>query len=368
MTATPDHPGPSRFRLRTQLAPYVMAVVPALLPVPDLPARMRVRRTARRLAAADPWPGAEAKNSDAARLALLRLLWLQHQVRRAVRNRQREAATVLARASIETLIVGLWCLHNDRAVRELDAASIKALRDMLTFLSREEIFPGQASFLPERVLNECLARLGQPAAAPSYEAMARQVDKATGGSSALSLYDRYYRPTSTLAVHATAAALMRHVRSDGKVAARPGRAWTRRSPARIADTSVGILAHNIARDGKEASLFAAYARRHMNRALVPVAVVGAMALATTVPTTQVFRMFAAAVGLGRYIWSGRAAADPLDVRTTRIRRAYSEALDLAGIDVPAGALDPFIDHVTGMLAASAVDFARRNDQADRSGP
>jgi len=149
------------------------------------------------------------KNSDAARLALLRLLWLQHQVRRAVRNRQREAATVLARASIETLIVGLWCLHNDRAVRELDAASIKALRDMLTFLSREEIVPGQASFLPERVLNECLARLGQPAAAPSYEAMARQVDKATGGSGALSLYDRYYRPTSTLAVHATAAALIR---------------------------------------------------------------------------------------------------------------------------------------------------------------
>jgi len=184
------------------------------------------------------------------------------------------------------------------------------------------------------VLNECLARLGQPAAAPSYEAMARQVDKATGGSGALSLYDRYYRPTSTLAVHATAAALIRHVRSDGKVAARPGRAWTRRSPARIADTSVGILAHNIARDGKEASLFAGYARRHMNRALVPVAVVGAMAFATTVPTAQVFRMFAAAVGLGRCIWSGRAAADPLDVRTTRIRRAYSEALDLADIDVP----------------------------------
>jgi hypothetical protein len=121
---------------------------------------------------------------------------------------------VLAWASIETLIVGLWCLHNDRAVRELDAASIKALRDMLTFLSREEIFPGQASFLLERVLNECLAGLGQPAAAPSYLAMARQVDKATGGSGALSLYDRYYRPTSTLAVHATAAALTRHVRSE----------------------------------------------------------------------------------------------------------------------------------------------------------
>jgi hypothetical protein len=208
MTATPDRPGPSRFRLRDQLAPYAKAVVPALLPVPDLLTRMRVRRTARSLATADPWPGAEAKSSDAARLALLRLLWLQHQVRRAVRNRQREAANMLARASIETLIVRLWCLHNERAVSELDAASIKALRDMLTFLSREEIFPGQASFLPERVLDECIARLGQPAAAPSYEAMARQVDKAMGGRGALSLYDRYYRPTSTLAVHATAAALM----------------------------------------------------------------------------------------------------------------------------------------------------------------
>jgi Family of unknown function (DUF5677) len=336
--------------------------------VPDLPTRTRVRRKVHNLAAVGPWPGAEAKGSDAARLALLRLLWLQRQVRRAVRNRQREAATVLARASIETLIVGLWCLHNEQAVSELDAASIKALRDMLTFLSREEIFPGQASFLPERVLNECIARLGQPAAAPTFEAMARQVDKAMGGSGALSLYDRYYRPTSTLAVHATAAALMRHVRSDGKVAARPGRAWTSRSPARIADASVGILAHNIARGGPEARLFAAYARRHMERALVPLAVVGAMSLATSVPIAQVFRMFAAAVSLGRYIWSGRAAADPPDVRTTRIRRAYSEALDLAGVDVPAGALDPFIDHVTAMLAANAVDFAQHDGQAGRSGP
>ena len=89
---------------------------------------------------------------------------------------------MLARASIETLLVGLWCLRNDQAVRELDAASIKALRDMLTYLTREEIFPVQASFLPERVLNECISRLGQPTAAPSYEVMARQVDKATGGS------------------------------------------------------------------------------------------------------------------------------------------------------------------------------------------
>jgi hypothetical protein len=51
----------------------------------------------------------------------------------------------------------------------------------------------------------------------------------------------------------------------------------------------------------------------------------------------------------------------------RIRRAYSEALDLTGIDVPAGALDPFIDHVTAMLTASAVGFARRDSHAGRSG-
>jgi hypothetical protein len=86
---------------------YVRILGLAVLPVPDLMTRIRIRRTAGRLATCDPWPGMAATGLDAAELALLRVLWLQRQTRRAVRSRQPEAAVMLARVTIETTITGL---------------------------------------------------------------------------------------------------------------------------------------------------------------------------------------------------------------------------------------------------------------------
>ena len=96
-------------------------LVLSALPVPDLlPSRYKVRRTAHRLArGCDPWPGTAASGSDAARLALLRLLYLQRATHRAVRSRQDEAATMLARVSIETYITGMYCVYESDAVAQL---------------------------------------------------------------------------------------------------------------------------------------------------------------------------------------------------------------------------------------------------------
>ena len=47
---------------------------------------------------------------------MLRLLWLQRQTRRAVRGRHREAAAMLARASVEMLFLGMYCLAVPEAV------------------------------------------------------------------------------------------------------------------------------------------------------------------------------------------------------------------------------------------------------------
>lgn len=60
------------------------------------------------LATRDLWPQDEAAVTalDFAQLALLRLLRLQRETRRAVRTRQREAAALLARTSMETCILG----------------------------------------------------------------------------------------------------------------------------------------------------------------------------------------------------------------------------------------------------------------------
>ncbi|PZG01485.1 hypothetical protein C1I99_07030 [Micromonospora deserti] len=57
----------------------------------------------------------------------MRLLWLQRETRRAVRTRQREAAALLARTSMETCILGLWCLHNPTAASKLRTSEFNDL-------------------------------------------------------------------------------------------------------------------------------------------------------------------------------------------------------------------------------------------------
>jgi hypothetical protein len=114
-----------------------------LLPWPDLIRRHRVRSAARKLVTCSPWPGLDATGTDAAQLAILRVLWLQRQTRRAVRGRHREASVMLARSSIEACILGLYCLHEDGAVAHLQAANIKALRDVVHYLSDTGLVPAE---------------------------------------------------------------------------------------------------------------------------------------------------------------------------------------------------------------------------------
>ena len=70
-----------------------------------------------------PVAGNGGLRTDVARLALLRLLYLQQATRRAVRSHQDEAATMLARVAIETYITGLYCLYEPGAVRSCRAGS-----------------------------------------------------------------------------------------------------------------------------------------------------------------------------------------------------------------------------------------------------
>src|SRR6516165_5708355 len=106
------HPGSMLSALREMIWPVLRCMVP----YPDLPRRRRVRRKARDLIACEPWPGDNATGDDAAQLALYHLLWLQRETHRAVRWHRSETAALLARESVETYIVGTYCLHTDSAV------------------------------------------------------------------------------------------------------------------------------------------------------------------------------------------------------------------------------------------------------------
>jgi len=120
---------------------------------------------------------------------------------------------MLARVAIETYITGLFCLYEPDAEEQLQNGGLKMLRLMLEFI-------GGTTGIPRDVLEECIRHLnaGTPAEGPRVSKMAEKVDAATGATIAISLYNRYYRPTSNLALHAGAASLPRYVRSDG-----PGR-------------------------------------------------------------------------------------------------------------------------------------------------
>ena len=354
---TPRAPG-DRFRLWPAVWPLVRILVLSALPVPDLPSRLKVRRAARALArGCDPWPGMAASGTDAARLALHRLLYLQQAARRAVRSRQDEAATMLARVMIETYITGMYCLYEPGAVAKLQSGQLKMLRPMLEFLREDG---GVLSGIPPEVLDECIRRLnaGTPADGPKVWDMAQKIDAATGSAIAISLYNRFYRPTSNLAIHAGAAALLRHVRDDGRTARRPSRIWGRRAPARIADACLGGLTAFLAgREGEDwrhtARHAAAYADRHHQRAIPPVTAISLGGICRGLRLSQA-RQAAQAIArvreFGQYVQSGQDAGNPA-ARVARIPAGLQECLAIPGLDVPPGSLDPFIDYLAGKIAA-----------------
>jgi hypothetical protein len=338
-----------RFQMWPRLWPFVRAFVLAALPVPDLISRYRVRRLAARLVPRDPWPGMDATGLDVAKLAVLRLRSLQRDTRRAVRSRQHEASTMLARASIETLITGLYCLHVPGAVAQLQGENVRNLPLLLEYLS-------DAGMIPVSVLAECIRGLeaGTPAKGPTVEAMARRVDQATGGSTAISLYKAYYRPASTFAVHAGAGSLLlRHVRWDDRITRRPQRTWARRSPVRIADACLGLLAAAVAQQaGTPRREAVRYADRHGGRALTPVMIMGTSGLKRSIGLRNLMTALEQLRSFGDYIQSGADAQNP-DVRTAKIREGMKSLLLLAELDIPAGALDPYLDYVAAKIASES---------------
>lgn len=132
--ADPEPPLTGPFSFTRRIWPYIRAFAVSVLPCPDLASRCGMRRAARRLITLRIWRGKQATSADAAQLAMLRLLYLQCETRRAVRGRHREASVMLARACVETLLVGLYCLRDADAIERLDGGALKGIADALTYL------------------------------------------------------------------------------------------------------------------------------------------------------------------------------------------------------------------------------------------
>jgi hypothetical protein len=320
-------------------------VLRGVLPYPDLLRRRRVRANARKLVVCRRWPADEAvTGEDLVQLALLRVLRLQSETRKATRTRQREAAVLLARSSLEACILGLYCLHSPTAFPKLRQAHLKAGIESLKFLGDDDLFP-------EELLRHVVEMFGTPASPMTVKAMVDAIDKATGGGDAASLYNRLYRPTSTFFVHANATSLSRHVAADDSLTARPSMPWARRSPVRLADACVGLLAAAIAAHrGAPSPEFATYARDHIMRVLAPIAVRASKRAGRSGVARQVLMLVPEVIRLRRYLQSPQAAANPAQKREARVRPLFDRLGSVVfSPDIPTAAVQSIVDHFVELV-------------------
>jgi hypothetical protein len=320
-----------------------------VLPYPDLLRRLRVRRKAFRLISCEPWPGDDAAGSDAAQLALLRLLWLQQRVHRATRLRARDEAALMARASLETCIVGLYCLHSGEAVTRLTAGERKAARRVVSFLTAQELVSQEA-------IDSALKMLGGDGPGlPDLRALGQWLEKEN--IHAGELYDPYYVPLSHFYAHASAFTLLRHVRPDGKLTRKPTSPWARRSAARLADMCTGLLASAIAdKAWKPDELYARYADGHLKRMLTPAFTVAARAWRQNLRMRDLPGVITNFVSLYRYA-RGPGLSDPPAEQEARVPEAFTRVFEPIAGDAPpemfAKAIDEFVAMVVADMRARA---------------
>jgi len=315
-----------------------------LLPCPDLLRRARVRRAARRLITCDPWPERKATGADVAQLALLRLLWLQEQVRHAVILRQREASAVLARSALEVCITGLWGLRNPDAARELGGGDAAAAPRILAFLA-------SAGLVSEATIKAAADALDTGARPRSIKAMAEQLESKHGSSDAISLYRKYYAPLSHFFNHASSFALLRHAYPAARLRNKPAHAWARRGPVRLADGCTGLLAAAIAGESGTGT-FTRYSDAHLSRALVPLGAVGGSAIRHSGDWKHFPEIYGIVSELQAYA-NGSGLADDNVTREARISEGLAHAHGLLHLDETATA---FLPHFVGDLTATVLTY------------
>jgi hypothetical protein len=238
-------------------------IMRGVLPYPDLQRRQRIRRRAFRLVTCKWWPGDQATGMEAAQLALLRLLWLQQLTRDAVSERRGEDAVLLARASLEGCIVGLYCIHSGDGLARMSAASHRADGRAVSYLS--DAFLGTPA-----AINGAVDALGELGPDLDVRDLALWLEREYGIAIAAELYHDYYLPLSHLFTRAYAFSLMRFVDPQGRIRRQPTFPWAKRSAVRMTDGCVGLLAAHLAQaSGRPYEAFLDYAAAHFDRMLTP---------------------------------------------------------------------------------------------------
>jgi hypothetical protein len=279
---------------------------------------------------------------------MYRLLRLQRLTRRAVRARRSEEAAFLARAALETCIVGLYCLFSGEAVARLSAANYRAARKVVSYIRDEGL-------VSEEAIESAVTALGETGPDLNIRYLADKLASDHDLTIAQSLYSAYYVPLSHFFVHANAFTLMRHLDTDGTVQPKMSEPWARRPAARLGDACTGLLAANIAQEaGGDREPFLAYAQAHLDRLLTP-AVVGTFRHAAhTIRWRRIPAILRELVAVRAYI-RGRGLADNPDRQEARIREGFGRVLGPLLQGAPEGMFTLAMEE----LVARVLDEMRR---------
>jgi hypothetical protein len=336
----------------------------AVLPYPDLPRRVRMRHRAFGLVTIERWPDDDDAviGDHVAQLALLRALYLQRLTRRAVRYRHREEAALLARTAIDNVLVGLYCVHNDDAVRHLTGGEHLALRRITAYLTRGD----DGLFSREALLNAA-DFLGERGHDLNLKAVAEWLTREKGLLIAVQLYEAYYSPLSHFFPHSSGFALLRHVRVDGRLRHRPGFPWVRRSAVRIADGCTGLMAAYVAKKASvPAEGFLRYADAHFNRTLTPVVVQTFKRWLRAIGWRNLVGTLRTIIAFGRYVRSSGSEGSSAE-REAHVRKQFEDLLNGVASDVPEAAFRPVVDELVSKVLASMSPPAGDSPDAEKAG-
>ena len=217
--------------------------------------RRQVRIAAKRLVPVKAWANNDVTANEIARIALLRVLFLQGETHRAARHADEEATVMLARASIETAISGLFCIYVPEAEKSFNGEAFKRMPRLLAGFAE--------SFGLTGVFDSAFGQLRSSSLPPVTE-MVKKI-KANGGEAKIgSLHTDFYDQISTLYIHSGPLTLLRHVHpKTQRTRERPYSAWSKRSAVHMSDAMVGLLAATIAgNDCPDIDLFRRYMQVH----------------------------------------------------------------------------------------------------------
>ena len=254
---------------------------------------------------------------------------------------------MLARACVDTCLLGLFCLHVPDAPSRLEGQSFWSLNKLFALVGDPSTFPGT-------VLKDVIGQMGSPQRPPNMRDIVverrYQGDRAADSGGSLPATVRAavdaLRPLGSLS-------LARHLDGRNRVRSRrhPMNPWTSLAALRTADACVGLLAAAVAgQSGSTSAEFVAYASDHRERTLAPLAVIFARAAPTSVDWPRVPETVRQFLDFARYCRSGEAAADLPSVREVRIRDVGKRLIRTLNPSVEDQTLDVWIAGLLKELA------------------